>query len=64
MHAVQRMIQSVTDLRIGQIGQGLGPRAAPSYDDSFLSKNCETAQRRNFTIYFETIKNGKRIWQP
>jgi len=25
---------AVTDLRIGKIGHGLGPRATPSYDDS------------------------------
>jgi len=31
------MWQPVTDLRIGQIGHGLGPRTTPSYDDSFLT---------------------------
>ena len=33
------MILPVTDLRIGQIGHGLGPRATPSYNDSLLTKN-------------------------
>jgi len=27
----------VTDLRIGQIGHGLGPSATPSYNDSLLT---------------------------
>ena len=51
--------QSVTDLRIGQIGHGLGPRATLSYDDVILNKKiCETAQRLNFTIYLETGGNA------
>jgi len=49
----------VTDLRIGQIGHGLGPRATLSYDDVILTKKiCETAQRLNFTIYLETGGNA------
>jgi len=47
----------VTDLRIGQVGHGLGPRATPSYDES-LAKICEIAQRHNFKIYFETGENA------
>jgi len=39
----------------------LGPRATPSHDDSFLNKICETAQRHNFTIYFETSGNAN-VW--
>jgi len=31
--------QAVTDLRIGQIGHSLGPRATLSYYDSILTKN-------------------------
>jgi len=57
----------VTDLRIDQVGHGLGPRdfggnrATLSYDRSVLTKIlklCEAAQRYNFTIYFETSGNA------
>ena len=32
-------VDPVTDLRIGQIGHGLGSHATLSYDDSILTKN-------------------------
>jgi len=48
----------VTDLRIGQIGHGLGPHATLFYDDSILTKNLRTAQSHNFTIYLETSGNA------
>jgi len=32
-------VLSVKDLRIGQIGHSLGPRATPSYGDSTLTEN-------------------------
>jgi len=47
-----------TDLRIGQIGHGLGPRATLSYHDPILTKICETAQKLNFTIHLETSGNA------
>jgi len=34
---VATRLSSMTDLRISQIGHGLGPRATPSYDDSLLT---------------------------
>ena len=57
------VLSSVTDLRLGQIGHGLGPallgaRATLSYDDSILTKICETRQRHNFTSYFEMSGNA------
>jgi len=50
----------MTDLRIGQIGHGLGPRATLSYfmTTQYQLKICETAQRHNFTIYLETGGNA------
>jgi len=41
---------TVTELRIGQIGHGLRPRATLSYDDSILNKNlrnCAEAELHN-----------------
>jgi len=34
-------VEPGTDLSIGQIGHGLGPRAILSYDDSILTKNLQ-----------------------
>jgi len=44
---VYRRWYTVTDLRIGQIGHGLGPRATPSYDDSTNLRNCAGAWLHN-----------------
>jgi len=49
-------LQTVTELRIGQMGDGLGPRAFGGPAQIFPMttqcqlKICKTAQRYNFTI--------------
>jgi len=55
----QEDFRTGTDLRIGQIGHGLGPRATLSYDGSILTKNLRNcAVAYNFTIYLETSGNA------
>jgi len=48
-------IYAVTDLRIGQIGHGIGPRATPCDDDSLLKFG---KLRRGTTSQF-TLKRAK-----
>ena len=57
-------VWTVTDLRIGQIGHGLGPRAFRGPAQLFPMTTqysliiCEIAQRHNFTIYLEMSGNA------
>jgi len=52
-------VTPVADLRVGQIGHGLGPHATPSYMTTHCHlKIFETAQKHNFTIHFESSENA------
>jgi len=58
------LIGPAADLRIGQVGHGLGPRAFGANTQllpmttHYWLKVCETAQMHNFTIYFDTSENA------
>jgi len=41
-----------------------GPHATHSYDDSMLTKICETAQGNNFTIHLESGRNANVCSRP
>jgi len=51
-------MSAVTDLRMGQIGHGLGPAQLIPMTTHYKLKIWETALRHDFTIYLETSGNA------